>query len=614
MVISDPMVKVISGPMVISDPVVINDPMVISDYMVKVICDPMVISDPMVKVISDPMGIPWWSHSDFLSNKDQLFHYFSSAIRGYIKIKNPWPSWYPWYNWGNSRPFSITIMWPTGRFLYLFQVDSSRILNVSIADIPEEVVIKILGYLPRNDLLLNAALVCSEWRRLTESQQLWRRIDLTGIKNVSSELVQKLLKKSQSIVYINLYNCSFIEDSVFLEIAKQIKLQTLILGRYESSFSAYQWPEYHLFDMYGGTDIAIQSRVENIASLDHRWSAVWSRLVIQSWSSLICSVIQTRDPVLIIVDLQCDPNSWSSLDHRWSAVWSRLVIQSWSSLICSVIPTRDPVSIIVDLQCDPDSWSSLDHRDLQCDPNSWSSLDHRWSAVWSQLMIQSWSSLICSVIQTRDPVLIIVDLQCDPNSWSSLDHRWSAVWSQLMIQSWSSLICSVIQTRDPVSIIVDLQCDPNSWSSLDNRWSAVWSQLVIQSWSSLICSVIQTRDPVSIIVDLQCDPNSWSSLDHRWSAVWSRLVIQSWSSLICSVIQTRDPVLIIVDLQCDPDSWSSLDHRWSAVWSRLVIQSWSSLICSVIQTLEKIYFDVLILKQFLKLISSNDSISFNLNK
>ena len=116
-------------------------------------------------------------------------------------------------------------------FKYLFQVSSNRIPHINIADIPEEVVIKILSYLPRNDLLLNAALVCSQWRRLTEDPVLWRRIDLSDLDNVTTKLVKKLLKKSKGIVYTNLYDCTFLENSVILEIIKQKRLQTLILGR-----------------------------------------------------------------------------------------------------------------------------------------------------------------------------------------------------------------------------------------------------------------------------------------------------------------------------------------------------------------------------------------------
>ena len=97
--------------------------------------------------------------------------------------------------------------------------------------IPREILVEVFSYLSRKELLLSAALVCKYWKTRTEDSQLWRRIDLKSVKDITTEKVKQLLSLSDGIVYIDLQGCKCtIDDYVISDISKQGRLQTLTLN------------------------------------------------------------------------------------------------------------------------------------------------------------------------------------------------------------------------------------------------------------------------------------------------------------------------------------------------------------------------------------------------
>ena len=94
-----------------------------------------------------------------------------------------------------------------------------------------ELVVKIFSYLRYKDLLSAAALVCKRWDAYTRVPELWRRINLRYKLDTTTETVEKLLKRSKGIKYIDLTMCKLIKDSVIFEIANLKMLRTLILAR-----------------------------------------------------------------------------------------------------------------------------------------------------------------------------------------------------------------------------------------------------------------------------------------------------------------------------------------------------------------------------------------------
>ena len=71
----------------------------------------------------------------------------------------------------------------------------------SIFDIPDEILVKILGYLSNHDILRNVAQVSKQFRKLTQDQFLIRKIDVDtsswnkGTKCRPQELTKKEMEK-----------------------------------------------------------------------------------------------------------------------------------------------------------------------------------------------------------------------------------------------------------------------------------------------------------------------------------------------------------------------------------------------------------------------------------
>ena len=110
---------------------------------------------------------------------------------------------------------------------------------------------------------MGAALVCTEWRRLTLDSELWSRINesdgydtlMEYVQNPSNNLRKNeaelwnrinqykkhaevttdtlihLLNQSKYIKYIRLQSCYYVDESVISEISKQEMLRTLILSQ-----------------------------------------------------------------------------------------------------------------------------------------------------------------------------------------------------------------------------------------------------------------------------------------------------------------------------------------------------------------------------------------------
>ena len=100
------------------------------------------------------------------------------------------------------------------------------IFNSKLCD---DVVIKIFSYLGYKDLLTAAAKVCTRWDMLSKKPDLYRRINVTMRSNMTTETVEKLLKRSEGFKFIRLAYLTLDQDSIIHEIAKQKNLKKLCL-------------------------------------------------------------------------------------------------------------------------------------------------------------------------------------------------------------------------------------------------------------------------------------------------------------------------------------------------------------------------------------------------
>ena len=101
--------------------------------------------------------------------------------------------------------------------------------NINKPPVPDEVFIKILEYLPMDDLLLGAALVCKRWNLLVESPELWRCIDLDRNPQIPPEVLLQLLRKFDGIQTLNLKGCCYIDRTIMMQIGRQSMLRGLLL-------------------------------------------------------------------------------------------------------------------------------------------------------------------------------------------------------------------------------------------------------------------------------------------------------------------------------------------------------------------------------------------------
>uniref|UniRef100_A0A8B9IGH8 F-box and leucine rich repeat protein 17 n=1 Tax=Anser cygnoides TaxID=8845 RepID=A0A8B9IGH8_ANSCY len=70
----------------------------------------------------------------------------------------------------------------------------------------------IFSNLSLNERCLSASLVCKYWRDLCLDFQFWKRLDLSSRQQVTDELLEKIVSRSQNITEINISDCRNVSD------------------------------------------------------------------------------------------------------------------------------------------------------------------------------------------------------------------------------------------------------------------------------------------------------------------------------------------------------------------------------------------------------------------
>lgn len=81
-----------------------------------------------------------------------------------------------------------------------------------INQLPPSILLKIFSNLSLNERCLSASLVCKYWRDLCLDFQFWKRLDLSSRQQVTDELLEKIVSRSQNITEINISDCRNVSD------------------------------------------------------------------------------------------------------------------------------------------------------------------------------------------------------------------------------------------------------------------------------------------------------------------------------------------------------------------------------------------------------------------
>ncbi|KAG7481149.1 hypothetical protein MATL_G00064010 [Megalops atlanticus] len=84
--------------------------------------------------------------------------------------------------------------------------------NSSINHLPSSILLRVLSHLSVKERCLCASLVCKYWRDLCLDFQFWKQIDLSGLQQVTDDLLVKISSWRQNVTEINISDCRNVQD------------------------------------------------------------------------------------------------------------------------------------------------------------------------------------------------------------------------------------------------------------------------------------------------------------------------------------------------------------------------------------------------------------------
>ncbi|KAL4593133.1 hypothetical protein GN956_G27036, partial [Arapaima gigas] len=71
----------------------------------------------------------------------------------------------------------------------------------------------VFSHLSVKERCLCASLVCKYWRDLCLDFQFWKQIDLSGLQQVTDDLLVKIASRRQNVMEINISDCRKVQDT-----------------------------------------------------------------------------------------------------------------------------------------------------------------------------------------------------------------------------------------------------------------------------------------------------------------------------------------------------------------------------------------------------------------
>ncbi|KAF7695240.1 F-box/LRR-repeat protein 17 isoform X1 [Silurus meridionalis] len=90
-----------------------------------------------------------------------------------------------------------------------------------INHLPSSILLKVFSHLSVKERCLSASLVCKYWRDLCLDFQFWKRIDLSGLRQVRDDLLVKIASWKQNVMELNISDCRNVEDYGVCTLASQ---------------------------------------------------------------------------------------------------------------------------------------------------------------------------------------------------------------------------------------------------------------------------------------------------------------------------------------------------------------------------------------------------------
>ncbi|XP_052419048.1 F-box/LRR-repeat protein 17-like [Carassius gibelio] len=84
--------------------------------------------------------------------------------------------------------------------------------NTDINQLPSSILLKVFSHLSVKERCLGASLVCKYWRDLCLDFQFWKQIDLSGLQQVTDDLLVKIASRRQNVTEINISDCRNVQD------------------------------------------------------------------------------------------------------------------------------------------------------------------------------------------------------------------------------------------------------------------------------------------------------------------------------------------------------------------------------------------------------------------
>ncbi|XP_052461056.1 F-box/LRR-repeat protein 17 [Carassius gibelio] len=81
-----------------------------------------------------------------------------------------------------------------------------------INQLPSSILLKVFSLLSVKERCLGASLVCKYWRDLCLDFQFWKQIDLSGLQQVTDDLLVKIASRRQNVTEINISDCRNVQD------------------------------------------------------------------------------------------------------------------------------------------------------------------------------------------------------------------------------------------------------------------------------------------------------------------------------------------------------------------------------------------------------------------
>ncbi|KAM9811048.1 F-box/LRR-repeat protein 17 [Neosynchiropus ocellatus] len=93
--------------------------------------------------------------------------------------------------------------------------------HLGINHLPSSILLKVLSHLTVKERCLCASLVCKYWRDLCLDFQFWKQIDLSGLQQITDELLVKIASRRQNVLEINISDCRGVHDHGVSALASQ---------------------------------------------------------------------------------------------------------------------------------------------------------------------------------------------------------------------------------------------------------------------------------------------------------------------------------------------------------------------------------------------------------